>query len=265
MVWRRAIFGTAFSLVAIPMIVIIAEGASPSADATGPTWVRPMQDNVVVYTSTGSKVERIGVLNKDAIVQVLRQDSDWYQVRFVRENAEFVGWVLKAEVAVEGTPPNPPVRNPQPDSAPKPQEAPSPEPKLSIQETHDKLMEMVQIPVGTAPMFKKAWNRSRMKELINESGSTGMQMFGGQKAKMDVLYLFDPDEVIEVFVEDKVRELKKLRNEAHPDFVWVIDCYVRALEAYIEGKFPDLRKHVAQAERFWKNIAAVNPGIEVGF
>ncbi|MDP2895407.1 MAG: hypothetical protein Q8Q12_02460 [bacterium] len=265
MVWSKPAFHTAFSLVMIPGVLTSSEGAAPSVEATGSTWVKPIKANVVVYTSTGTKVETIGVLDKDVIVQVLREDRDWYQVRFVRENAEFVGWVLKAEVAVEGTPPNPPVRNPKPDPAPKPEETKPQEQRLSLQETHGKLMEMIQIPVGTAPMFKKTWNRSRMQELVAESGSTGMQIFGGQKAKMDVLYLFDPDEVIEVFVEDKIRELKKLRSEGHPDFAWVIDCYIRALEAYIEGKFPDLRKLVAQAERFWRSIAAVTPDMEVGF
>lgn len=255
----KALLSLAFSLVLTFFLLNSAAGAAASGDATGPTWVRPVKDDVVVYTSTGTRVERIGTLNKDAVVQVLREDRDWYQVRFTRENAEFVGWVLKAEVAVEGTPADPPKRNPKPE--PKPETEVPAEQRLSIEETHDKLFEMVQIPVGTTPLFKKTWDRSRMKEYASVTGTTPMSWGGAQKAKIDVLYLFDPDEVIQVFVEDKIRELRKLRKEGHPDFTRVIDCYIRALEAYMEGKFPDLRRLVDQAERSWKRI----PGVIVGF
>jgi hypothetical protein len=217
---------------------------------------------VVVYTSTGTKAVRIGILNKDVVVQVIREDRDWYEIRFIKEDAEFVGWVVKEEVAVEGTPPNPPKRTPKPDPALTPQKEEEPEEKrLTIEETSDKLFEMVQIPVGTSPVFKRSWDRSKMKRYERDTGSTGMAWGGGQRAKMDVLYLFDPDEVLQVYIEDKIRELKKLKKEGHPDFALVINCYIRALEAYIEGKFPDLRKFVEQAERFWKRI----PGVVVGF
>lgn len=262
---RKAFWALAVSLVLTFVSQAITEGAATSGDVTGSKWVRPVKDNVVVYTSTGSKVERIGILNEDVIVEVLREDRDWYQVRFVRENAEFVGWVLKAEVGVEGTPPNPPKRTPKPDPTPKPKDDEPEETRLTIQETHDKLFEAVQVPVGTSPVFKRSWDRSKMKTYERDTGSTGMAWGGGQRAKMDVLYLFDPDEVVQVFIEDKIRELKQLRKESHPDFVLVINCYIRALEAYVEGKYPDLRRLVRQAERFWKTIAQMVPGIDVGF
>jgi hypothetical protein len=251
----------------VPMLVSpTGVNGQTSSDAVAVSkWVRPVKDNVVVYTSTGTKVERIGVLNKDVVVEVLREDQDWYQVRFVRENAEFVGWVLQAEVAVEGTPPEPPKRTPKPDAAPQPKEEKTQEKQLTIQETHDKLLEMVEIPVSTSPVFKRSWDRSKMNRYQEDTGSTGTVWGGGQKAKMDVLYLFDPDEVVQVYVEDKIRELKKLRKEGDPNFVLVIDCYIRALEAYSEGKYPDLRRLVNQAEGFWKRIAERVSGIDVGF
>jgi len=258
----KAFLALAISLVLTFVFLSIADGATSSGGVTGSKWVRPIKDNVVVYTSTRTKAVRIGILNQDAVVEVIREDRDWCQVRFVRENAEFVGWVVKAEVAVEGTPPNPPKRTPKPDPAAKPKKDEEPEEKrLTIEETSDKLFEMVQIPVGTSPVFKRSWDRSKMKRYEKDTGSTGMAWGGGQRAKMDALYLFDPDEVVQVFIEDKIRELKKLHKEGHPDFTLVINSYIRALEAYIEGKFPDLRKFVEQAERFWKRI----PGVTVGF
>jgi hypothetical protein len=221
--------------------------------------------------SSGGKLENIGTLTQEAIVQVVREDRGWYQIQFTRDCAEFVGWVLKEEVVVEGTPPSPPVRHPKPDAAPstdaQKREVPA-EKRLSVQETHDKLSELVEIPIGESPVWKKQYNfghpkshRNRLKSQRNESGSTSMQLFGAQKAKMDVLYLFDPDEVIEVFVEDKIRDLKKFQKESHPDFARIIDCYIRALQAYVEGKLPDLKRLVQQAERSWRTI----PGLVVGF
>lgn len=263
MTYRKAHLSVAISLVLTIVFPALAAGATASESAGSTKWVRPVKDNVVVVTSTGTKVERIGILTKDTVVQVLREDRDWYQVKFTRENAEFVGWVPREEMAVEGTPPDPPKRNPKPEPAPGPKpDAPPEEQKLSLQETHTKLMELVQIPLGSSPMWKRQYNLSRMKTYRQETGSTGMALFsGGAMAKLDALYLFDPDEVIEVFVDDKIRELKKLRKEGHPDFTRIIDSYIRALEAYIEGKFPDLRRLVQQAERFWGRI----PGVVVGF
>lgn len=260
----RTLAFTGISMAVSSFFLNPATGQTVSNATSGPVWVRPRRNEVAVHTSSGTKVERIGILSEATVVQVLREDHAWYQIRFTRDNAEFVGWVLKEDVVVEGTPPNPPERNPKPEPAPKSksEENNSPEDKrLSIQETHEKLMELVQVPIGESPMWKKQYNLSRMRTYRKETGTTGMQLFGGQKAKMDALYLFDPDEVIEVFVDDKIRELKKLRKEGHPEFGSVIDCYIRALDAYIEGKFPDLRRLVEQAERSWKRI----PGVIVGF
>ncbi len=260
----KATLTLASSLAVTLPPVSLARGQNASGVASGSNWVRPTKDNVLVYTSTGTTLESIGVLSKDAIVQVLREDWLWYQIKFTKDNAEFVGWVRKEDVAIEGTPPNPPQRNPKPEPARDPTQDQKKEPQenaLSILETHEKLLKLVEVPIADSPMWKKDYNLSRLKSYRNETGNTSMQLFGGQKAKLDVLYLFDPDEVIEVFVEDKIRELKKLRKEAHPDFIYIIDCYIRALEAYTEGKFPDLRSRVEQAERIWKRI----PGIVVGF
>jgi hypothetical protein len=226
--------------------------------------VRPIKDNVVVHTSSGSEVHRIGVLTKDTVVQVLQEDRGWYQIKFTRENAEFVGWVLKEEVAIEGTPPDAPKRTPKPDVMPPPEEQEKPEPEkktLSIQETHEKLLALVQVPVSEAPQYKVTYNLEGMKDSIRQSGTTGMTLFGGFKAKLEVLELFPPDEVIEAYIEDeKIRKLEELMEEAHPSFHRVIDYYIRALEAYLERK-TDFLRLINMAERFWKRI----PGIEVGF
>jgi hypothetical protein len=253
---RTARTAVLISLVLTLQFPILAGGQTVSG-ASGPTWVRPVKENVVVYTSTGSKVERIGILTENVVVQVVGEDRSWYKIRFTRENAEFEGWVLKQEVAVEGTPANPPKREkPEPSPTPKPkEEEKQPEEKtLSLKETHDKLTELVQIPVGSGPQVKLSYDLDAMRKSRGVSGSTGMTLFGGQKAKMEVLALFDVDEVIEYFVEEKIRSLKELEKEAHPDFDRVIDCYIRALEAYIEKKTPDFVRLVNQAERFWNRI-----------
>jgi len=260
----RTLAYSGISMVVSSMFLTSGAGETMPGGASGPVWVRPRKSDVQVHMSSGNKLENIGTLTQDAIVQVLREDRGWYQIRFTRDAAEFVGWVLKDDVVVEGTPANPPARHPKPEAAPngtgQQKELPA-EKKLSLQETHDKLLELTQIPIGESPVWKKQYNLSRLKSQRNESGSTTMQLFGAQRAKIDVLYLFDPDEVIEVFVEDKIRELKKFQKESHPDFGWIIDCYIRALEAYIEGKLPDLRRLVQQAERSWRTI----PGLVVGF
>ena len=254
----------AVSLVVTFFLLTIAHGQTVPGGATGPLWVKAIKDNVVMYTHTGAKVERIAVLKKDTLVQVLGQDRDWYRVKFITEDAEFVGWVLKAEVAVEGTPANPPKRTPKPDPTPRPKDPKEPPPEkktLSIEETHKKLFELAQIPVSEAPKYTKQYDESGMKTKIRQSGSTGMTLFGGYKAKLEVLELFPPDEVIELYVEDeKIRKLEELREEAHPAFHRVIDYYVRALEAYLERK-ANFQRLINSAENFWKRI----PGIEVGF
>jgi len=252
------------SLVATLLLIASAAAQTAPGAPSGPIWVRPIKETVVVYTHTGAKVERIAVLTEDTIVQVLAQDPDWYQVKFTTENAEFVGWVLKAEMAVEGTPANPPKRTPKPEPRPKPEKPEKTEPEkktLSIEETHKKLLALVQIPVSEAPKYTKSYNLEGMKDSITVRGSTGMSLFGGYKAKMEVMELFPPDEVIEAYIEDeKIAKLEGLWEEAHPAFHRVIDYYIRALEAYLERKNNFLRL-INSAERFWKRI----PGIDVGF
>ncbi len=243
-----------------------AAGQSTPAGATGPMWVRPIKENVVVYTSTGAKVERIGILTTENVVQVVGEDRGWYKVKYtsVSENAEFVGWVLKAEVAVEGTPANPPVRQPKPASeeTPKKEEKTEPEKKtLSIPETHEQLLKLVEVPVSEAPQYTVTYNLEGMKDKVTQTGNTGMTLFGPYKAKLEVLQLFPPDAVIAAYIEDeKIRNLEELRREAHPDFHRVIDWYIRALEAYLEKK-ANFQRLINSAEAFWKRI----PGIEVGF
>lgn len=252
------------SLVATLLLLTSAAAQTAPGATSGPIWVRPIKESVVVYTHTGAKVERIAVLTKETIVQVLAQDRDWYQIKFTTENAEFVGWVLKAEMAVEGTPANPPKRTPKPEPRPKPEKPKKTEPEkktLSIEETHNKLFALVQIPVSEAPKYTVSYNLEGMKDSIRRSGSTGMSLFGGFKAKLEVLELFPPDEVIEAYIEDeKIAKLEELMEEAHPAFHRVIDYYVRALEAYLERKANFLRL-ISSAENFWKRI----PGIHVGF
>jgi hypothetical protein len=181
----------------------------------------------------------------------------------VRENAEFLGWVAKEEVAVEGTPPKPPTRVVKPEPEPKQEKKEEPEEKiLTIEETHEKLLKLREVPVSSGPMYKETYNLDGMRHTRSGSGSTGMALFGGQEASLQVLALFDPDEVVEWFVEERIRELKKLGQEAHPSFHRVIDWYIKGLEAYVERKPRDLERFVNQAERFWKTI----PGVpEVGF
>jgi len=246
------------------LVSVVAQ--TVSGVSTAPMWVRPAKDMVVVRVWSRRKPdpEPVGVLTKDAIVEVLEEASGWYRVRFIRENAEFVGWVLKDEVVVEGTPADPPQRIPKADPQPSPdkQEIAKPEKKtLSPQETHQKLSELVQVPVSEAPKVTTTFKLDGMKKDVKVSGTTGVSLFGPHQAKMEVLALFRPDEVIEVFVEDKIRELKKLLEEGHPDFSRVVDYYIRALEAYVEKKTPDFLRMINAAERYWKRI----PGIQVGF
>ena len=261
--YNKASLSAVVSLVLIVIPLTFAAGQAVSGGASGPIWVRPVKESIVVYTSSGTEVARIGILTKDTVVKVLGEDRDWYKIRFTREDAAFDGWVLKAEVTVEGTPPNPPKRTPKPDAPPKPEEAKEPEPEetiLSIQETHEKLLPLVTVRIGEAPKVTKTTVRG-MKKTTTVKGGTGQTLFSGGPAKLEGLRLYEVDEVIAVFVEDRIRELKKLLKEGHPDFRRVIDCYIRALESYLEGKRPDFESNINRAESFWRNIH----GIEVGF
>ncbi len=258
----RGVFLPAVVSLLFLLLATIAPCQTAPGGATGPLWVSPVKESIIVYTSSGTEVARIGVLNKGTVVQVLQEDRGWYKIRFVKGDAEFVGWVLKQEVAAEGTPAAPPKRNPKPD--PKPEEDKEPEPeeeeRLSIEETHEKLMPLTHVNVGESPKYTKSVARG-MKKTIRESGSTGQQLFAGGPVKLEALRLFEVDEVIEVFVEDRIRELKKLLKEGHPDFARVISWYILALESYQEGKRPDFESYIRRAESFWRNI----DGIEVGF
>jgi len=259
--FSRTLLSAVVSLVVTLLPLTFATGQTVSGGTTGTTWVRPVKDSIVVYTSSGTEVARIGILTKDTVVQVFQEDRGWYKIKFVKEDAEFFGWVLKAEVAVEGTPANPPKRTPKPEPKPKEEKKPEPEETtLSIEETHKKLLLLVEVSIGESPKYTKSVSRG-MRKTTSESGSTGQALFGGGKAKLEVLRLFEVDEVIEVYVDDKIRELKKLVKEGHPDFKRVIDWYIRALEAYLEGKRPTFESLINRAESFWRNI----DGIEVGF
>lgn len=250
------LFSAFFSL-----LLTSTSAQTPAPGTTGPIWVSPVKESIVVYTSSGTEVARIGVLTKGTVVQVLQEDRGWYKIKFIKGDAEFVGWVLKQEVAVEGTPADPPKRDPKPDPKPEQDKEPEPEEKrLSIEETHKKLLPLTHVQIGESPKYTKTVTRG-MKKTIRESGSTGQQLFKGGPAKLEALRLFEVDEVIEVFVEDRIRELKQLLKEGHPDFARVITWYIMALESYVEGKRPDFESYIRRAESFWRNIE----GIEVGF
>ena len=248
-------------LALFSLLLTSTSAQTPAPGTTGPVWVSPVKESIVVYTSSGTEVARIGVLTKDSVVQVLQEDRGWYKIKFVKGDAEFVGWVLKQEVAVEGTPADPPKRDPKPDPKAKEEKAPEPEKKtLSVQETHAKLLPLTQVKIGESPKYTRTVTRG-MKKSTRESGSTGQQLFAGGPAKLEALRLFEVDEVIEVFVEDRIRELKQLLKESHPDFTRVINWYIMALESYVEGKRPDFENYIRRAEAFWRSIE----GIEVGF
>jgi hypothetical protein len=54
-----------------------------------------------------------------------------------------------------------------------------------------------------------------------------------------------------LYVENKIGELKKFRESAHPDFDRIIMSYIRALEAYNDNRIPDFTRLIDSAERFW--------------
>ncbi len=204
--------------------------------------VKPVRNNVCVRSSYGVL---IGVVDKDAEVEVLLKSGDWCKVQYTKDGNRFVGWVLKEDLALTDTPP--------PDKGTKD------EPKiLSAQETSEQLRKLVRVYVEYKSSRGESWNPDTSVG-VNPTRTGDVQMVlkfddKGTPAKLVVLTRFRRDHVIQLFVEKRIVELKGFRNVADPVFDRVIDSYIRALEAYNDGKIPDFKRLVESAERFWEAI-----------
>lgn len=102
------------------------EPTSPNKDV-----VKPVRNGVQVFTS--SRV-LIGVLDKEAEVQVLLKTEQWCKVQYTKDGNRFVGWVLKEDLVFPDS------------SSPKKEEEKGPR-LLSLRETSDQFRNMVRVGV----------------------------------------------------------------------------------------------------------------------
>jgi len=219
-----------------------SEGAKAGEAKDNKEIVRPVRNNVGVRSSYGVL---IGVLDKDAEVEVLLKSGDWCKVQYTKDGNRFVGWVAKEDLALTDTPP--------PDKGAKD------EPKvLSPQETSEQLRKLVRVYVDYKSTRGESWNPDTSVG-VNPTRMGDVQMVlkfddKGTAAKLVVLARFRRDHVIQLFIEKRIVELKGFRNVADPVFDRVIDSYIRALESYNDGKVPDFKRLVESAERFWESV-----------
>jgi hypothetical protein len=239
---RWCVWVSAFLLAWLPATgkLIAAENTKAEKEI-----VKPVRNGVQVFTS--SRV-LIGVLDKEAQVEVLLKTDQWCKVQYTKDNNRFVGWVLKSDLAL---PENPP---------PKKEEEAKPE-NLSVEETSEKLRQLVRVGVGYKASRGEGYdpNRTAAYRGPTEAWRTEIKLNlsgGGTPAKLAVLRHFRKDHAIELFVEKRIIELKEFREIAHPDFRRIILWYIRALQAYNDGKVPDFMRLINSAERFWNVIDA---------
>ncbi len=202
--------------------------------------VKPVKNSVPVYTS--SRV-LIGVLDKEAEVEVLLNADQWCKVQYQKDGNRFVGWVLKDDLALTDNPP------------PKEQEETKPR-VLSVEETSEELRKVVRVGINYKASRGEGWHPGKHVAVPRwkEMGNVEMKLDfsgGGAPAKLAVLARFRKDHAIELYVENKIVELKKFQEMAHPDFGAIIRSYVRALEAYNDNRIPDFKRLIESAERFW--------------
>jgi hypothetical protein len=211
--------------------------------------VKPVKNGVRVYTS--SRV-LIGVLDKEAELEVLLEASQWCKVQYTKDGNRFVGWVLKEDLAL-------------PDSPPPKEEAPKPS-LLSVKETSEQLRPLVRVGINYKTSRGEGWDPDVSVGVQSiRSGSTQMGLRfddKGMQAKLVVLARFRRDHSIELYVEDKIVKLKQFREIAHPAFDRVIDSYIRALEAYNDSRsrIPDFKRLIESAERFWEVLDSQEEG-----
>jgi hypothetical protein len=206
--------------------------------------VKPVKDGVRVYTS--SRVW-IGEVDKDADVEVLLKTAEWCKVQYTQKGTRFVGWVRRDELALADNPP--PTK--EEDTGPK---------ILSVEETSEELRKLVIVGIDYKTSRGEGWDPKRTVGVRpTRQGNTTMKLRvddKGMPAKLVVLARFRRDHVIELYVENKIVKLKQFRNIANPAFDRIIASYIRALEAYNEGKIPDFKSSINSAERFWETIEA---------
>lgn len=205
--------------------------------------VKPVRNGVQVFTS--SRV-LIGVLDKEAEVEVLLKTDQWCKVQYTKDGNRFVGWVLKDDLAFTDTPPP----NKEEEKGPKP---------LSLQETSDQLRKLVRVGVSYKSTRGEGWDPNRRVGVPGptEAGNVEIKLTfsdQGVPAKISVLKNFRKDHAIELYVENKIIELKHFREISHPDFDRIIMSYIRALEAYNDNRVPDFTRSIDSAERFWNVI-----------
>jgi hypothetical protein len=239
---RRCVWVAAFLLVWLPATgkLIAAENTKDNNEI-----VKPARNGVQVFTS--SRV-LIGVLDKEAQVEVLLKTNQWCKVQYTKDGNRFVGWVLKNDLAL---PDNPPTTKEE-ETKPK---------ILSLKETSEQLRQLVRVGVTYKATRGEGWDpkRTAVYKGPTPAGRTEIKLNlsgEGTPAKLSVLRHFRKDHSVELFVEKKIIELKKFREIAHPDFDPILFSYIRSLEAYNDGRVPDFVRLVESAERFWSVIDA---------
>ena len=211
------------------------EPTSPNKDV-----VKPVRNGVQVFTS--SRV-LIGVLDKEAEVQVLLKTEQWCKVQYTKDGNRFVGWVLKEDLAF-------------PDSSSSKKEEEKGPRLLSLRETSDQFRNMVRVGVTYKSVRGEGWDPNRRVGVPGptEAGNVEIKLNlsdEGTPAKISVLRHFRRDHAIQLYVENKIVQLKQFREIAHPDFDRIIMSYIRALEAYNDNRVPDFTRLIDSAERFW--------------
>lgn len=211
---------------------LVAMGAATAEEQTEPKKeiARAVKNGVRVYTPTRVWV---GVLDKDAEVEVLLKTGEWCQVQYTKDGSRFVGWVLKEDLVFPGSPPP----EKKDDAAPK---------ILSVQETSDQLRELVRVGVA----YKTTTGLVPQGKTEMTLDLTGK----GTPAKMVVLARFPRSPAVELYVEKKIVELKEFQKIAQPVFDRIITSYIRALQAYNEDRIPDFKTLIERADSFWKII-----------
>jgi len=236
---RWCVFVSAFLFAWLPATegLTAEEGAKPKKQV-----VKPVRNNVRVYIPPRVW---IGIVDKDAEVEVLGESGEWCKVQYTKGGTRFVGWIRKQDLDL----PNKPPPEKKAETGPK---------ILSVEETSQQLRQLVRIGVdykssrggGFTPdrPFGHDWakvGKVEMKLRLDGKGRPAMTL---------VLSHFQRDAAIQFYVENKIVQLKQFRKTAAPVFHRVIDWYIRAFEAYNEDKTPDFRRLIESADRFWEAV-----------
>ncbi len=207
--------------------------------------VKPVKNGVRVYVGDATTRVWIGVVDKDADVEILREAGEWCQVQYTKGDTRFVGWVRREDLAL----PNNPPPEKKDDKAPK---------ILSVGETSEQLRKIVRVGVDYKSSRGEGWKpEKRYGRRWTKVGRVEMKLRfddQGKLAKMEVLSNFQKDAAIELYVENKIVELRQFQKIANPAFDRVIEWYIRALEAYNEDKIRNFESLIESADKFWKSI-----------